>query len=175
MRGPQESNLQALPTHRRRKLVSSFDSDSAGRIFTNYLKKFMNYSVLLPEMAKSVLMDVFVIGLEPELKAEVMSHPPTSLEQYMKEAQLVPTSLEQYMKEAQLVNDQNIALEIALSERQRRIQMVELSLIKVSRETEVALQSIMGFSTKGTIKLRGKVIGQSVLILNDNGATHNFC
>lgn len=39
--------------------------------YTNYVKKFSNYSGPLPEMTESVLMDAFVTGLEPTLQAEV--------------------------------------------------------------------------------------------------------
>ena len=70
--------------------------------YNEYVKKFVNYSAPLPYIAESVLRDTFLIGLEPALKAEVVSrHPQT---------------LEDCMKEAQLVNDRNLALKLARAE-----------------------------------------------------------
>ena len=66
------------------------------------MKKFVTYSAPLPHMAESVLLGAFVIGLEPALQAEVIGqHPQT---------------LEECMKEAQLVNDWNLALKLAKAE-----------------------------------------------------------
>ncbi|KAA0056273.1 retrotransposon protein [Cucumis melo var. makuwa] len=59
-------------------------------------------SAPLPYVAESVLRDAFLTGLEPALQAEVISrHPQT---------------LEECMKEAQLVNDRNLALKLARAE-----------------------------------------------------------
>lgn len=70
--------------------------------YNDYVKKFVNYSAPLPYMAESVLRDAFVIGLELTLQANVISrHPQT---------------LEECMKEAQLVNDRNLALKLARAE-----------------------------------------------------------
>ncbi|TYJ98185.1 retrotransposon protein [Cucumis melo var. makuwa] len=67
--------------------------------YNDYVKKFVNYSAPLPYMAESVLRDAFLTGLEPALQAEAVSrHPQT---------------LEDCMKEAQLVNDRNLALKLA--------------------------------------------------------------
>lgn len=53
----------------------------------------------LPDMAENVLQDAFFTGLKPSLQAEVISrHPQT---------------LEECIKEAQLVNDRNLALQLA--------------------------------------------------------------
>lgn len=56
---------------------------------SDYVKKFVNYSAPLPNMAESVLMDAFVTGLEPALQAEAVSRRPQTLEACTKEAQLV--------------------------------------------------------------------------------------
>ncbi|TYK14439.1 uncharacterized protein E5676_scaffold186G00980 [Cucumis melo var. makuwa] len=70
--------------------------------YNDYVKKFVTYSAPLPYMAESVLVDAFVTGLEPSLQAEVISrHPQT---------------LEECMKEAQLVNDRNLALKLTKME-----------------------------------------------------------
>ncbi|TYK05440.1 retrotransposon protein [Cucumis melo var. makuwa] len=70
--------------------------------YSDYVKKFVNYSAPLPHMAESVLRDAFLTGLEPALQAEVMSrHPQT---------------LEDCMMAAQLVNDRNLALKLAQAE-----------------------------------------------------------
>ncbi|KAA0067146.1 ty3-gypsy retrotransposon protein [Cucumis melo var. makuwa] len=70
--------------------------------YNDYVKKFVTYSAPLPYMAESVLVDAFVTGLEPSLQAEVISrHPQT---------------LEECMKEAQLVNDKNLALKFTIME-----------------------------------------------------------
>ena len=53
-------------------------------------------------MAESVLRDAFVTGLEPALQAKVINrHPQT---------------LEECMKEAQLVNNKNLAMKLAKAE-----------------------------------------------------------
>ena len=57
--------------------------------YNDYVKKFLNYSAPLPHMSKSVLRDVFVTGLESNLQAEVINRHPQTLEDCMKEAQLV--------------------------------------------------------------------------------------
>ncbi|KAL4018114.1 hypothetical protein IC575_021704 [Cucumis melo] len=70
--------------------------------YNEYVKKFVTYSAPLPYMAESVLVDAFVTGLEPSLQAEVISrHPQT---------------LEDCMREAQLVNDRNLALKLSKME-----------------------------------------------------------
>ncbi|TYK03703.1 retrotransposon protein [Cucumis melo var. makuwa] len=70
--------------------------------YNEYVKKFVTYSAPLPYMAESVLVDAFVTGLEPSLQAEVISrHPQT---------------LEECMREAQLVNDRNLALKLTKME-----------------------------------------------------------
>ncbi|TYK30161.1 retrotransposon protein [Cucumis melo var. makuwa] len=70
--------------------------------YNDYVKKIMNYSTPLSHMAESVLRDAFVTSLELALQAEVISrHPQT---------------LEQCMKEAQLVNDCNLTLKLAREE-----------------------------------------------------------
>ncbi|KAA0063772.1 retrotransposon protein [Cucumis melo var. makuwa] len=70
--------------------------------YNDYVKKFVTYSAPLPYMAESVLVDAFVTGLEPSLQAEVISrHPQT---------------LEECMREAQLINDRNLALKLARME-----------------------------------------------------------
>ncbi|TYK31688.1 retrotransposon protein [Cucumis melo var. makuwa] len=67
--------------------------------YNDYVKKFVNYSAPLPYMAESVLRDAFLTGLEPTLQAKVISrHPQT---------------LEECMKEAQLVNDRNLVMNLA--------------------------------------------------------------
>ena len=70
--------------------------------YHEYVKKFVNYSAPLPYMAESVLRDAFVTGLEPALQAEVISRH--------------PLTLEECMKEAQLVNDRNLTLKLARAE-----------------------------------------------------------
>ncbi|KAL4023262.1 hypothetical protein IC575_017013 [Cucumis melo] len=70
--------------------------------YNDYVKKFVTYSSPLPYMAESVLVDASVTGLEPSLQAEVISrHPQT---------------LEECMREAQLVNDRNLALKLTKME-----------------------------------------------------------
>ena len=70
--------------------------------YNDYVKKFVQYSAPLPHMAESVLLDAFMTGLESSLQAEVISRH--------------PQSLEECMKEAQLVNDRNLALKLAKAE-----------------------------------------------------------
>ena len=70
--------------------------------YLDYLKKFLNYSAPLPEMAESVLIDSFVTGLETNLKVEVLSRH--------------PVTLEDCMQEAQMVSDRDLAIKLALNE-----------------------------------------------------------
>lgn len=58
--------------------------------------------------------------------------------------------------------------------------VAKLQTTKVGEETttgpavELSLNSIVGLSNPGTIKLRGTIEGTKVVILIDCGATHNF-
>lgn len=49
--------------------------------YNDYVKKFLNYSAPLLEKAKSVLMDAFLIGLEPTQQVEVVSRHPKTWEE----------------------------------------------------------------------------------------------
>ena len=57
--------------------------------YNDYVKKFVTYSAPLPHMAESVSWDAFLTGLEPLLQAEVVRRDPQTLEECMREAQLV--------------------------------------------------------------------------------------
>lgn len=57
---------------------------------------------------------------------------------------------------------------------EREEEVMELKNLKVPIETEIQMRTIMGFSSKGTMKLKGVVKDKEVLILIDSGATHNF-
>ncbi|TYK17993.1 Ty3/gypsy retrotransposon protein [Cucumis melo var. makuwa] len=217
--------------------VVSFEQDEDGS-YNDYVKKFVNYSAPLPYMAESVLRDAFVIGLELALQAKVISrHPQT---------------LEECMKEAQLVNDRNLALKLARVElgipepkggessttkiqagnekgmqRKTEFQMkqvtipikgnyqkrdppvkrlsnvefrarldrglccrcnekyshghcckkeekVELKQLDITEGAEVEFKAITGFTSKGTMQLKGHVKDKEVIVLIDSGATHNF-
>lgn len=71
-------------------------------MYNDYVKRFVSYLAPLSHMVESVLRDAFVIGLKPALQAEVViRHPQT---------------LEECMKEAQLVIDRNLALKLAREE-----------------------------------------------------------
>ena len=54
------------------------------------------------------------------------------------------------------------------------MKLVELTSLEVPGKIEVALLSILGFSAKGVMKLRGWVKGQHLIVLIDSIATHNF-
>lgn len=49
-------------------------------------------------------------------------------------------------------------------------EVVELSMLKVLEDDEVALTRIMGFIVKGTLKLKEKIKGRGVIVLIDSGA-----
>ncbi|TYK23012.1 Transposon Tf2-6 polyprotein [Cucumis melo var. makuwa] len=55
--------------------------------YDDCLKKFLKYSAPLPEIAKSVLIDAFITGLETNLQAEVKSRHPMTLEESVVGAQ----------------------------------------------------------------------------------------
>ncbi|KAA0043304.1 Retrotransposable element Tf2 [Cucumis melo var. makuwa] len=57
--------------------------------YGDYLKKFLEYSAPLSEMVESVLIDAFITGLETNLQAEVKSRHSVTLEECMREAQMV--------------------------------------------------------------------------------------
>ncbi|KAA0055953.1 putative reverse transcriptase [Cucumis melo var. makuwa] len=137
-----------------------------------YVKKFVNY---LTHMAESVLRDAFVTGLEP-IQAEVISrHPHT---------------LEECMKEAQLINDRNLALKLAITElgilepkeeestkeegtsEGNKEEIVELKYLDIIEGTKIELKTVTDFSSKGTMKRMLK--GKEVVVLIDSGATHNL-
>ena len=50
----------------------------------------------------------------------------------------------------------------------------ELDSAEISTKVEVSLQSVAGFSSNNTMKLRGNIDNKDVVILIDPGATHNF-
>lgn len=70
--------------------------------YTEYHQKFEVYSTPLPNMKESVLVMVFLNGLRPSLKAEVMSRR--------------PLGLDQCMFEAQSIDDRDLAMKLALEE-----------------------------------------------------------
>lgn len=53
-------------------------------------------------------------------------------------------------------------------------EIVELKTTELGDDAEISLRSLNGFLEKGTIKLKGKIMGREVVILIDSGATHNF-
>lgn len=46
--------------------------------------------------------------------------------------------------------------------------------MEVGAAAELSLNSVVGFTTPGTIKLKWKIDDQKVIMLVDCGATHNF-
>lgn len=50
----------------------------------------------------------------------------------------------------------------------------EVKVIEATNNVEIALRSIVGFSGKGTMKLKALVAGREVVVMVDCGATHNF-
>ena len=53
-------------------------------------------------------------------------------------------------------------------------EVVEMKTLEVMRETKTTLQTILGFMSKGMMKLKGSVRGKEVFILIGSGVTHNF-
>lgn len=49
-----------------------------------------------------------------------------------------------------------------------------MKVLEVSNNVEVVLRSVLGFSAKWTMKLKGMIVGKEVLVMVDCGATHNF-
>ncbi|KAL0539505.1 hypothetical protein IC582_023720 [Cucumis melo] len=238
--------------------------------YSDYLKKFLEYSAPLPEMAESVLIDAFVTGLETNLQAEVKSRHPVTLEECMREAQMVSdrdlainialndwrgngpkvvgaqahkgkqilTNLENKegkkadfaMKQLTLpikgnfVKKEPQAPVKRLSDSEFRARLdkglcfrcndkyspghrckaktnrelmffitnedeelgteeemedevteeAELGSLVIKGGSEISLRTILGFTSKGTMKIRGTICDREVIILIDSGATHNF-
>ena len=53
-------------------------------------------------------------------------------------------------------------------------EVVELNQLDIVEATEIELKTIKGFTSKGTMKLRGNVRGKEVVVLIDSRATNNF-
>lgn len=52
--------------------------------YNDYMKKILNYLALLSKMAESILIDLFVTGLELTMQAKVVSRHPKMLKGCMK-------------------------------------------------------------------------------------------
>lgn len=65
---------------------------------TDYIKKFMTYPAPLLELAEDVLENTFLLGLQLEVRDEVVSRR--------------PIGLEDIMVQAQIVEDRNLALKL---------------------------------------------------------------
>ena len=50
----------------------------------------------------------------------------------------------------------------------------EEEIEEAAEKVELTLRSVFGFSTPGTMKLKGKIGDREVIVLIDCGATHNF-
>ena len=44
----------------------------------------------------------------------------------------------------------------------------------LTEKVQIPLNSLVGLTTPGTMKLKGEIRGQKVVVLIDCGATHNF-
>lgn len=53
-------------------------------------------------------------------------------------------------------------------------EVVEWKNLEVPTGIKIELRTTVGFSVKGTMKLRGSVKGKEVVVLIDIEATHNF-
>ena len=53
-------------------------------------------------------------------------------------------------------------------------EVVELKNLEVPTGIKIELRTTVGFSVKGTMKLRGSVKGKEIVVLIDIEATHNF-
>lgn len=51
---------------------------------------------------------------------------------------------------------------------------LEIKVMEVAANVEIALRSILGFSAKGMMKLKGHVASKEVVVMVDCGATHSF-
>lgn len=96
-------------------------------------------------------MDAFIPGLEPELHAGVRSqHPKT---------------LEECMKEAQLVNDRNVALKLALSE-WRHMGLGERKPKSISRYNPLH---------KKVVRVLKRTLGRSLSLYREIIRSENHC
>lgn len=77
-----------------------------------------------------------------------------------------------------LVTQENGEEDLAVIEEQPEMEtpeiLIELLRVEIGDATELSLSSVVGFTTPGTIELRGRLHDQEVVILVDCGATHNF-
>lgn len=65
-----------------------------------YIKKFKVYSAPLPELPKTILENTFLNDLKPTIRVSVVSRR--------------PIGLEETMTEAQLIEDQDLAIQLAI-------------------------------------------------------------
>lgn len=50
----------------------------------------------------------------------------------------------------------------------------EMKVMEVANNVKIVLHLILGFSTKGTMKLKGLITGREVIVMVNCGATYNF-
>lgn len=53
-------------------------------------------------------------------------------------------------------------------------EVLEMKVLEVDNNVEVALRSILGFSATRTMKLKGLAAGKEVVVMVNCSATHNF-
>ncbi|KAA0041348.1 retrotransposon protein [Cucumis melo var. makuwa] len=149
-------------------------------LYADYLKKFLEYSAPLPEMAESVLIDAFITGLETNLQAEVKGRH--------------PVTLEACMREAQMVSDRDLAIKLALNDWRSRgpavaeaqaqkgnfakgeplVKRLSDSEYRARLDKELYFRCNNKYSPRHQCKVARSVRGRKVIILIDSGATHNF-
>lgn len=69
--------------------------------------------------------------------------------------------------------DQEFEIEAAELEEEAKV-VAELKLIEVENPVELSKKSVHEFSTPRTMKFKGEIKGEPVVVLIDCGATHNF-
>ncbi|KAA0058232.1 Ty3/gypsy retrotransposon protein [Cucumis melo var. makuwa] len=122
------------------------------------------------DLPERVVEDTFMNGLLPWVRAEVVFCRPKGLAEMMEVAQMVEKR-EIVRIEAKLSGYSGGKLTGQVNGNGKAVSEINEDITTV---VELSINSVVGLNDPGTMKVRGKLLGEDVIILIDCGATHNF-